>query len=267
MATPTPDSDVVEGRLVTDPSGPKKADVKFACPTCGVNIVIAERAAGKVVSCQLCGARIRVPQPSATASAPAASRAPGAAPLPRAQAVRPPLAPAVSELIERLRNGDPQAGRALLMTGESIIQVLADTFAEHSLEEPDATRGAEHIINLLSKCGGACVPALVAKLGKSRHAYFALAKVGTAEAVQALVRELASVNWRRVEIACQALGRADTPAVVKVTPNIEAVSRSTRIGEVYTAAVGALTAIRSRYPSAGGASATTPQAAAPAAGA
>lgn len=238
-----PDDTVVEGRRIANVDPQHPADIKFACPNCNVNIVVAQRAAGKVVSCQLCGARVRVPQPGAPTAAPASASFPPARPV-RTSAPSPEEA----ELIERVRNGDAQAGRTLLMTGKSAIQLLADSLTENSLEEPDSTRGAEHIVNLLAKCGGACVSALTAKLGRSRHAYAVMAKVGTAEAVQALVRELASVNWRRAEVACKALGQTDTPAVAQVLPRLDALCRSTRIGEVYAAASAAIIAIQERYP-------------------
>jgi len=243
--TTVPAISVVEGQRPADFDPQKSANIKFACPNCHVNIVVAPRTVGKVVVCQLCGTRVRVPQPekpgSSTAAIPPSTSS--------ATQPSPPGSPAASDLLERVRNGDAQAGRALLMTGESAIQLLADCLTENSLEEPDSTRGAAHIVNLLSKCGGACVSALMAKLGKSRHAYTALAQVGTAEAIQVLVRELASINWRRAAVACKALGHADTPAVAKVVPNIEALRRSTRIGEVYAAACEAIAAIQSRYPS------------------
>ena len=66
----------------------------------------------------------------------------------------------------------------------------------------------------------------IAKSGKTKEAYEAafsvyagakpnethgLGKIGNDEAIQALVRELSSVNWRRVEIACKGgTGRTGT---------------------------------------------------------
>ena len=259
----------------------QKTDIKFSCPNCDVHIVISDRAAGKKIVCQRCKASILVPAqspasaplPPAAAPAPApaaaapAFTAPPPAPAPAAapafQAAPPPPAPApapepaaapagqgqVPDLIQRLRNGDMQAGRALIMFGQNILPTLVDGFEENSLEEPDTNRGADHIVNLLAKCGGASVPPLIAKLGKCRHAYYGLGKIGNDEAIQALVRELSSVNWRRVEIACKALSMVATPNVLKVVGQIETVRRTTRVGEVYTAAGNALVEIQKRFPS------------------
>ncbi len=143
-----------------------------------------------------------------------------------------------------------QAGRALIMFGESILPTLVDGFQENSLDEPDNNRGADHIVNLLAKCGGASVPPLVAKLGRCRHAYYGLGKIGSDEAIQALVRELSSVNWRRVEVACVALSMVTTSNILKVVGQIETVRRTTRVGEVYTAAGKTLEAIQKRFPNA-----------------
>ena len=237
----------------------QKTDIKFSCPNCDVHIVISDRAAGKTIVCQRCKASILVPaqSPASVPLPPAAAPAPASTPAfqapPPAPATAPAAAPAsqgqVPDLIQRLRNGDMQAGRALIMFGESILPTLVDGFEENSLEEPDTNRGADHIVNLLAKCGGASVPPLIAKLGKCRHAYYGLGKIGNDEAIQALVRELSSVNWRRVEIACKALSMVATPNVLKVVGQIETVRRTTRVGEVYTAAGNALVEIQKRFPS------------------
>lgn len=218
-------------------------DIKFACPACLVNIAIAERAAGRQITCQRCGAQILVPG-GTPASAPAPSPAvqPSAPPEPTPENI--------AQLIEKLRDGDAQAGGLLIRMGEAVIPELIEGFRENRLEDPDTNRGADHIVKLLAKCGAICVQPLIAKLGKSRHAYYALGKIGTEDAVNALARELTSVNWRRVEVACKALGLVETQHVLKIIGQIESVRKTTRIGEVFSASGTALAAIQARFPQA-----------------
>ena len=235
-------------RPVGNTPPPPKGEIRFSCSKCTVNIVIDERAAGRKITCQRCGSQLIVP--GQAANAPRASQPP---PLPQTQE-------AVAALIEKLRGGDEEAGKTLLRLGESVISLLVDCFGESSLQDPDTNRGAEHIVALLAKCGAACVPPLIAKLGKSRHAYFALAKIGTEDAINVLLRELSSVNWRRAETACKALGAAETPHVQKIVGQLEALRKSTRIGEVFAAAGAALAALQARGPQAAAAGAAMPQA-------
>ena len=220
-------------------------DIKFSCPKCAVHIVIAERAAGKQITCRRCGSSILVPA--------AAQPAPVVAPPPAAQPV-PANAPGsvadrpISVLIAELRGGNVQAGRELVTLGETMIPILVEGLQEKALEEPNTNRGADHVCDLLVKCGGASVQPLIAKLGKSRHAYLALGRIGNEKAVQALGAELSSVNWRRVELACQALSLTENPGVQKYLPQLSALLKSTRSGEVFSAAAAALAAIQKRYP-------------------
>ncbi len=216
----------------------QRDDLKFACPTCAVHIVIAERAAGKKITCQRCGTRILVP-----GGPPPPAAQPAPAPMPER-----PEPHQIPELIEKLRRGDEQAGRALIMTGESVIPALIEGFKEHALDEPDTNRGADYVANLLVKCGAASVQHLIAKLGKSRHAYLTLGRIGSEEAVHALAAELSSCNWRRVEVACEALGLAASPALQTVVDPLQKLLKTTRSGEVYSAAAAALAAIQQRYP-------------------
>jgi HEAT repeat protein len=212
-------------------------------------LVIDARGAGREIDCQTCGARITVPSEPPPVSAPV----PAPAPVPAAR--QSPVTPAaaggdarqqVGELIERLRSGDAQAGRALVQLGVSVIPALIEGFKENTLEEPDTNRGAAHVSDLLVKCGAVGVQPLIAKLGKSRHAYLTLGRIGSEEAVRALTSELLSCNWRRVEIACKALGLVQTPNALKVLDLLDKARTSTRSGEVYAAAGAAIAAIRSR---------------------
>ena len=223
----------------------RKGDIKFSCPLCDVHIVIAGRAAGKQITCQRCGQRITVPGalPTPPAVQPPPPPPPQPSPVPDKVDAR-----LIPELIDKLRSGDSQAGRALLQVGESVVPALVDGFKEHALDEPDTNRGADYIVNLLVKCGALSVPPLIAKLGKSRHAYLALGRIGNEDAVTALTCELSSVNWRRVEVACIALGLVETPHALKIVDKIEKVLNTTRSGEVYSAAAATIAAIRKRYP-------------------
>ena len=239
--TATPTVDMTPATRTATPQPQQNVDIKFACPTCAVHIVITERAAGKEITCQRCGSRVLVPPVGTPASA-AASQPPP-----------PPAVPSnatIPELIEKLRNGDEQVGKLLLQKGEAIIPLLIEGFNEHAITEPDTNRGADHIVKLLARCGAVCVQPLIARLGKSRHAYYALGKIANEDAINALARELTSVNWHRVEIACKALGLVENPNVQKIVSNIEIVRKSTRVGEVFTAASAAIAAIQARFPKA-----------------
>jgi len=154
----------------------------------------------------------------------------------------------VPELIEKLRRGEEQAGKALVSVGESVIPALVEGLKEYTLEEPDTNRGADYVATLLVKCGAVSVPHLIAKLGKSRHAYFALGRIGNDDAINALVFELSSCNWRRAELACTALGLVKNPSVLKIVDKLNALLKSTRRGEVYMAAGAAITALQNRFP-------------------
>ena len=227
-------------RAIGRPATQQKDDIKFSCPACDVHIVIAGRAAGKQITCQRCGVPIVVP---------------GAKP-PPPQTVQPEPSPVpeqvdaqrVPELIEKLRGGDEHAGRALISVGESVIPSLVEGLKEYTLEEPDTNRGADYVATLLVKCGAVSVPFLIAKLGKSRHAYFALGRIGNDDAINALVFELSSCNWRRAELASTALGLVKNPSVLKVVDKLSVLLKSTRRGEVYMAAGAAITALQNRFP-------------------
>ena len=230
---------------------PPKKDITFFCPTCAAKLVVTERAAGRSILCKCCGSQIIVPSGSASPKQGIAS------PI---VPTTPPAKETVEELIEKLRNGDEQAGMALIRMGEAMIPLMIEGFNEYRLEDPDTNIGAANIVRMLTKCGGVCVQPLIAKLGKSRHAYYALGKIGTTDAVNALVRELSSVNWRRVAVACTALGQVENQNVLKVVDKIEEIRKSTRVGEVFTAAGASLDAIKTRFPNAKVSDTTLPQA-------
>jgi len=245
-APPAPEADKLYTVSAMTQQG---TDIKFACPNCSVHIVIVERAAGKQISCQRCAAKILVPGTPRSASAPPAPVAPAvpAAASPSAAVPSEPAQLTAAQLLEKIRDGDQQAGRALLATGLPAVTELLGCFYESALDQADTNKGIEHIINLLVKCGGVCVQPLISKLGKSRHAYVALAKVGTEEAISALVRELSSVNWRRAEMACKALSLMDSPKALKLVSQLETVRKTTRVGEVFSAAGSAIMAIQTRF--------------------
>ena len=226
---------------VSPANPPPLSDIEFPCPICSAKLVVTGRAAGRPILCKCCGSRIVVPV--ATPATPSGAALP---PTP----TEPPSKETVEGLIEKLRAGEDQAGMALIRMGEAMIPIMIEGFKEYRLEDPDTNSGAAHIVKILAKCGGVCVPPLIAKLGKSRHAYYALARIGTSDAVDALVRELTSVNWRRVAVACKALGQIENRNVLKVLDKIADVRKSTRVGEVFSAAGETLDAIRARFPDA-----------------
>jgi len=218
----------------------QKSDIKFSCPKCQVHLVIEARGAGKRIACKNCGERVLVPDPRATISIPvvqpAAHRTIGKVD------VKP-----IGELIEKARQGDEQAGKSLLEMGSPVIAAIIQGLKEDSLEEPNLSKGADHLTALIVKFGAASVKPLIAKLGKSRHAYLALGKIGTDEAIHALERELPSCNWRRVELACTALGLVNSPSILNILDPLDKLRRSTRSGEVYMAAGEAIIAIQNQF--------------------
>ena len=214
----------------------QKTDIKFSCPKCQAHLVIEARGAGMRIACISCGAQIIVPDPGATISIPADQPAAGRT-----------VAKSIGELVEKVLKGDAQAGQALIELGANVIPSIIHGLSEESVEEPNLSKGADCLTDLLVKFGTPSVQPLIAQLGKSRHAYLALGRIGAEEAVQALVRELTSCNWRRVELACTALGLVEHPGALKTVAQLDALRKSTRSGEVYTAAGEAINAIQNRF--------------------
>ena len=214
----------------------QKPDIKFACPKCQAHLVIETRGAGMRIACMNCGAQIIVPDPGSTISIPVDQ-----------PATCRTVATSIGELIDKVRQGDAQAGTALIELGANVIPAIIQGLKEESLEEPNRSKGADLLTDLLVKFGAPSVQPLIAQLGKSWHAYLALGRTGTEEAVQALMRELPSCNWRRVELACTALGLVEHPGALKTLAPLDALRKSTRSGEVYTAAGEAINAIKTRF--------------------
>lgn len=223
-----------------EPSRPKEQneEIKFSCPQCGVHILIAAVAAGKQVPCQRCGTQIVVPG--------AAASSPGGHATINLTLGRIDMTPS-AELVQKVRQGDELAGQTLISRGASAVHALLEGLEENSLEDPKANAGSDRVADVLVKIGAPGVQPLTTKLGKSRRAYFALGRIGSEEAVGALVRELASVNWRRVEVACTALGLVDKSVGPTLIPHLEKTRKSTRVGEVFTAAGAAIAALQSRF--------------------
>jgi hypothetical protein len=154
---------------------------------------------------------------------------------------------AVTDLIEQLYRGDAQASDALFARGLPIMSALVNSLREESLETPNLTKGADDVTDILVRFGPPCVALLLTRLGKSRHAYLALGRIGSEQAVNGLLRELSSCNWRRAELACTALGLVEKPCGAKAIAPIGALRSSTRSGEVFLASTNALVALQSRF--------------------
>ncbi len=215
---------------------PAARDIKFECPKCHLHLVIDARGAGLQITCQHCGARITAPAMTATTI-----------PVPTPSATSLTNSQRVPDLIGRLYRGDAQAGEALFAIGPSILSALVESLREEAIEEPNLSKGADEATDLLVRLGKPCVPMLLSRLGKSRHAYLALGRIGTEPAIAGLARELSSCNWRRAELACKGLGLAEQPHVLKVFGQIEALRTSTRSGEVYLAAGNTIAALQNRF--------------------
>ena len=223
----------------TVPIAIKNGDITFFCPQCKTKLVISERAAGKQISCRGCGSPITVPSSTMPPD-----------PIGRETinlTLNQPGLPLIGDLIKKIREGDEQAVRLVLMRGASAIPALLEGLEENSLEDPKTNPESDRVAAVLVKFGWQSVPALISKLGKSRRAYFALGRIANEESINALVRELTSVNWRRVEVACIALGLAEDPAALRAVPHLETTRKTTRVGEVFSAAGTALAALQRRY--------------------
>ena len=107
----------------------------------------------------------------------------------------------LNDLVKRVREGDAAAAKAILAFGSHAVPIVIEGL-ENSFAEPKENRAADALTDILVKIGSASVKPLISRLGKSRRAYYALGRIGTEEALQALIRELSSVNWQRVEAAC-----------------------------------------------------------------
>lgn len=213
-------------------------DITFFCPGCSSKLVVTERAAGKQIPCRACGTAVTVPGT-------------GIPPDPAGRqtinlSLRQDGHTTLRELVARARTGDTLAAKAVLAYGANAVSELLDGL-ENSFDEPKENREADILVDLLVRIGIASVKPLITKLGKSRRAYYALGRIGNEEAIEALVRELTSVNWRRVEAACIGLGLLDNPASLYVIPQLENTRKSTRVGEVYAAAGSAITALQRRF--------------------
>jgi DNA-directed RNA polymerase subunit RPC12/RpoP len=213
-------------------------DFTFFCPSCNAKLIVTERAAGKQIPCRSCSAPVTVPTTADIPPDPAGRQTINLS-------LRPEEQNSLRDLVGRARNGDTQAAKAILAFGANAVSELLEGL-EKSFEEPKENQGADCIVELLVRIGTASVKPLTAKLGKSRRAYFALGRIGSEEAASALVRELSSVNWRRVEAACIGLGLVETPAARPVLPHLENTRKNTRIGEVYSAAGMAIAALQRR---------------------
>jgi transcription elongation factor Elf1 len=237
-AIPVEKPKTLAGPGTTVPVTLANGDITFFCPRCSSKLVVTERAAGKQIPCRSCGTPITVPD-TAIPPDPAGRQTINLT-------LRQEGHVSLRDLVGKLREGDAQAARAVLAFGANAVPELIEGL-ENSFEEPKENRGADCILDALVRIGAASVKPLIAKLGKSRRAYFALGRIGNEEAVDALVRELTSVNWRRVEAACIGLGLAESPAsLYAIVTHLENTRKTTRIGEVYSAAGTAIAALQRR---------------------
>ncbi len=215
-------------------------DITFFCPNCSCKLIVTERASGKQIACRKCGTPVTVP--GKVIPPDPAGR------LTVNLTFRQDPQVSLSDLVKRVRAGDTTAAKAIQAFGVNAIPVLIEEL-ENSFEEPKENRAADCMADILVKIGAASVKPLISKLGKSRRAYYALGRIGTEEALSALIRELTSVNWRRVEAACIGLGLTENPSAAYVITNLENTRKTTRVGEVYAAAGSAMTALQRRLAS------------------
>lgn len=218
----------------------RPGEIKFECPTCKMHYVMDAHGAGRKFKCTECGSLILVPQPSnqtiMVSTLVATQNCATTGPI-----------PTVSDLVARCAEGDEKAAKRLAEMGPSSLSLLIGALKEERLEEPNTSKGADLITDVLVSFGAVSVRSLVARLSRSRHAYLALGRIGTEDAIRALVNELSSCNWRRAEVACTAMGLADKPAVLNYLDRLANLSKTTHSGEVLLAAQTALNAIQARF--------------------
>ncbi|HRR33465.1 MAG TPA: HEAT repeat domain-containing protein [Kiritimatiellia bacterium] len=212
-------------------------DITFFCPHCSCKLIVTERAAGKQIPCRKCNVPVIVPG-KVIPPDPIGRETVNLTFRQEAQA-------SLSDLVKRVREGDATAARAILAFGANAVPAVVEGL-ENSFDEPKENRAADYLADVLVKIGAASVKPLISKLGKSRRAYYALGRIGTEEALDALIRELTSVNWRRVEAACIGLGLTENPNAAYVLAHLENTRKTTRVGEVFTAAGSTITALQRR---------------------
>lgn len=212
-------------------------DITFFCPNCSCKLIVTERAAGKQIACRKCSVPVTVPGKVIPPD-----------PVGR-QTVnltfRPDTQASLNDLVKRVREGETAVAKAVLAFGPNAVPTLIEEL-ESSFDEPKENRAADCLADILVKIGVASVKPLISKLGKSRRAYYALGRIGSEEALDALIRELTSVNWRRVEAACIGLGLTENPNAAYVMAHLENTRKTTRVGEVFAAAGSAMTALQRR---------------------
>lgn len=221
-------------------SSARKNEIRFECATCKKHYCMETRGAGRQFKCKDCGTIILVPQPSnqtVMVSAFSITKSCGTT----ANVLF------TADLVAKCSEGDELAAQRLMGVGPTVLSQLIEALKEEALESPNHSKGADLITDVLVSFGTVSVHSLIAKLSKSRHAYLALGRIGTDEAVKALVSELTSCNWRRAESACIGLSLVDKPGVLNYLDRLTSLSKSSRSGEVLFAAQSALRAIQSRF--------------------
>jgi len=213
-------------------------DITFFCPNCSCKLVVTERAAGKKIPCRKCHVQVTVPDAAPIPPDPAGRQTVNLT-------FRQDTQASLSDLVKRICEGDAAAAKAILAFGSQAVPIVVEGL-ENSFAEPKENRAAHALTDILVKIGAASVKPLISRLGKSRHAYYALGRIGTEEALQALIRELTSVNWQRVEAACVGLGLTENPSAAYVISYLENTRKTTQVGEVFTAAGSAIIALQRR---------------------
>ncbi|HRT28768.1 MAG TPA: hypothetical protein P5527_03150 [Kiritimatiellia bacterium] len=213
-------------------------DITFFCPNCSCKLVVTERAAGKKIPCRKCNVLITVPSAAPIPPDPAGRQTVNLT-------FRQDTQASLSDLVRRVREGDTALAKAILAFGSQAVPIVIEGL-ENSFAEPKENRAADVLTDILVKIGAASVKPLISRLGKSRRAYYALGRIGTEEALQALIRELTSVNWQRVEAACVGLGLTENPNAAYVITHLENTRKTTQVGEVFTAAGSAIIALQRR---------------------
>jgi len=144
-------------------------------------------------------------------------------------------------LIEKLRKKESaeEAIPVLVEIGQPAIESLIDCMEKDIATNMDTELGSRsyYAAVALSKMGEPAVKPLLRALPSTRWAHFALGLIGGEEAFQALLKELGTGNWRRIQAASRALGEiGDTralPALKQLTS-----SRSWEIHQAVTEAIG-----------------------------
>lgn len=147
----------------------------------------------------------------------------------------------VKELIVKLskKESAEEAIPILVKMGQPVIEPLIDCMEKDIATGMDAEFGSTsyYAAVALSKIGQPAAKPLLKALPSTRWAHFALGLIGGEEASQALLNELRTGNWRRIQAASRALGEIGDPRALPALKQLTG-TRSWEVHQAVTEAIG-----------------------------